>query len=112
MLSTVYHIGQPLYPIPYSYYQKFLPGGEFADITEVAVPMCLGDSYEAPDGTLYRVVGTTPDMFDKIQYGTYRDGTPKTYEFEPGGRNFKTENLFRGRRRFGRRREFRAEVGR
>ena len=31
VLSTVYHIGQPLYPIPYTYYQKFLPGGEFAD---------------------------------------------------------------------------------
>ena len=29
VLSTVYHIGQPLYPIPYTYYQKFLPGGEF-----------------------------------------------------------------------------------
>ena len=28
VLSTVYHIGQPLYPIPYTYYQKFLPGGE------------------------------------------------------------------------------------
>src|ERR1044071_10350676 len=30
VLSTVYHIGQPLYPIPYTYYQKFLPGGAFA----------------------------------------------------------------------------------
>ena len=27
VLSTVYHVGQPLYPIPYTYYQKFLPGG-------------------------------------------------------------------------------------
>jgi putative ABC transport system permease protein len=94
VLSTVYHIGQPLYPIPYSYYQKFLPGGEFADVTEVAIPMCLGDSYEAPDGTFYRVVGTTPELFEKIHYGTFRDGTPKSYEFEEGGRNFKTENYF------------------
>src|SRR3990170_4051781 len=30
VLSTVYYMGQPLYPIPYSYYQKFLDGGEFA----------------------------------------------------------------------------------
>ncbi len=67
VLSTVYHIGQPLYPIPYTYYQKFLPGGEFADVTELAIPMCLGDSYESPNGTLFRVVGTTPDLFDKIQ---------------------------------------------
>ncbi|MCI0332042.1 MAG: ABC transporter permease [Planctomycetes bacterium] len=89
VLSTVYNIGKPLYPIPYSYYEKFKPGGQFADVTEVAIPLCLGDSYEAPDGTFYRVVGTTPDLFGKIEYGTYDDGTPKTYEFEPGGRNFK-----------------------
>jgi putative ABC transport system permease protein len=94
VLTTVYHIGQPLYPIPYTYYQKFLPGGEFADVTELAIPMCLGDSYESPGGTSFRVVGTTPDLFDKIHYGSYEDGTPKTYKFQPGGRNFKTENFF------------------
>jgi putative ABC transport system permease protein len=94
VMTTVYHVGQPLYPIPYSYYKKFTEGGEFADITEAAIPMCLGDSYEAPDGTLFRVVGTTPDLFDKISYGTYRDGTPKQYDFEPGGRNFKSENFY------------------
>src|SRR5687768_17411375 len=81
VLSTVYHIGKPLYPIPYTYYQKFLPGGEFADVTKVAIPLCLGDSYESPDGTHYRVVGTTPDLFDKIEYGTYDDGRPMKYEF-------------------------------
>jgi putative ABC transport system permease protein len=94
VMTTVYHVGQPLYPIPYSYYQKFTAGGEFADITEVAIPICLGDSYEAPDGTHFRVVGTTPDLFNKISYGTHRDGTPKQYEFEAGGRNFKTENFY------------------
>ncbi|HEY3392409.1 MAG TPA: FtsX-like permease family protein [Lacipirellulaceae bacterium] len=94
VMTTVYHVGQPLYPIPYSYYQKFTEGGEFADITEVAIPMCLGDSYEAPDGTHFRVVGTTPDLFDKLSYGSHRDGTPKQYEFEEGGRNFKTENFY------------------
>ena len=62
VLSTVYHIGQPLYPIPYTYYQKFLPGGEFANVTAVAIPQCLGDSYQAPNGTLFRVIGTTPDL--------------------------------------------------
>jgi putative ABC transport system permease protein len=96
VLSTVYHIGQPLYPIPYSYYQKFLKGGPFADITEVAVPMCLGDSYESPDGTMFRVVGTTPDMFDKIHYSTYDDGSPKSYEFEEGGRNLKDASELSG----------------
>ncbi|MGH9818099.1 MAG: ABC transporter permease, partial [Candidatus Acidiferrales bacterium] len=39
VMSTVYHVGRALYPIPYSYYQKFQEGGEFADVTEVAVPM-------------------------------------------------------------------------
>jgi putative ABC transport system permease protein len=94
VLSTVYHVGQPLYPIPYSYYQKFLPGGEFSDVTEVAIPMCLGDSYESPNRTLFRVVGTTPDLFEKIHYATNSDGTPKTYEFEPGGRNIKSESFY------------------
>jgi putative ABC transport system permease protein len=94
VLSTVYHVGQPLYPIPYSYYQKFIGEGEFADSTEVAVPICLGDSYESPNGTLFRVVGTTPDLFGRIHYGNYADGTPKSYEFQPGGRNFEADHFF------------------
>src|SRR5262245_18707799 len=66
VLSTVYHVGMPLYPIPYTYYQKFLPDGQFGDETLVAIPQCLGDSYQAPNGTMFRVVGTTPELFDKI----------------------------------------------
>ncbi|MEX2316702.1 MAG: FtsX-like permease family protein [Pirellulales bacterium] len=93
VLSTVYYVSQSLYPIPYTYYQKFLDGGEFADSTEVAVPICLGDSYEAQDGSLFRVVATTPDMFDKLHYGAYDDGTPKRYEFQSGGRNFESDHF-------------------
>jgi putative ABC transport system permease protein len=93
VLSTVYHLGQPLYPIPYSYYQKFVDG-EFANVTAAAIPICLGDSYESPDGTMYRVIGTTCDLFDKIHYGNEPDGTPKSYEFQAGGRNFRSENFF------------------
>jgi putative ABC transport system permease protein len=89
VLSTVYHLGQPLYPIPYSYYQKFLKGGEFASYTQVAIPLCLGDSYEAPNGKMFRVVGTTPDLFDKINYGAEADGTLKQYKFQSGGRNMR-----------------------
>jgi putative ABC transport system permease protein len=96
VLSTVYHIGQPLYPIPYGYYQKFQPGGEFAEVTSVAIPQCLGDSYQSPDNSVFRVVATTPEMFEKIHYGSNADGTLKSYEFQPGGRNFKTENFFEG----------------
>jgi putative ABC transport system permease protein len=94
VLSTVYYLGQPLYPIPYSYYQEFQPGGEFAKETELAIPICLGDSYVAPDGRAFRVVATSPELFDKVHYGNNRDGTPKTYQFQPGGRNFQTENYF------------------
>lgn len=93
VLSTVYHLGQPLYPIPYSYYEKFTKG-EFKPYTELAIPLCLGDSYEAPNGRMFRVVGTTPDLFDQIKYGMTDAGEPKSYEFQPGGRNFKTGNYF------------------
>jgi putative ABC transport system permease protein len=96
VLSTVYHIGQPLYPIPYTYYQKFLPGGEFGEFTAVAIPQTLGDSYQAPNGTMFRVVGTTPDLFDKIEYGRKSDGTPLRYEFQPGGRNIKDASQLHG----------------
>jgi putative ABC transport system permease protein len=96
VLSTVYHVGQPLYPIPYSYYQKFLPGGEFAEVTTAAIPQCLGDSYQSPDNSVFRVVATSPEMFEKIHYGSNRDGTLKSYEFQPGGRNFKAESFFEG----------------
>src|SRR5262245_40054884 len=89
VLSTVYHLDRPLYPIPYSYYQKFLPEGEYASVTKLAIPQCLGDSYIAPNGSLFRVIGTTPELFDKIEYGAYSDGRPMKYEFEPGGRNFR-----------------------
>src|SRR3954447_925551 len=96
VLSTVYHIGQPLYPIPYSYYQKFLPGGEFAEVTEAAIPQCLGDSYQSPDGSIFRIVATTPDLFEKIHYGTNADGSLKSYEFQPSGHNFKSSAFFEG----------------
>jgi putative ABC transport system permease protein len=49
----------------------------------------LGDSYVAPNGEVFRIVATTPDLFDKIHYGNNPDGTPKVYEFQPAGRNFK-----------------------
>lgn len=96
VLSTVYHIGQPLYPIPYTYYQKFLPGGEFGSVTSVAIPQCLGDGYQAPNGTMFRVIGTTPDLFDKIEYGRTKQGEPLKYEFQPGGRNLRDAGQLQG----------------
>lgn len=91
VLSTVFHIGTPLFPVPYAYYRQFTDG-RFSDVTEVAIPYCLGDSYEAGD-RLFRVVGTTPDLFGKIQYGTDEEGRPLNYEFEKG-RNFRAEYCY------------------
>jgi putative ABC transport system permease protein len=92
VLTTVFHVGKPLYPIPYSYFEKFTDG-EFAPYVDVAVPVCLGDSYVTDDGQRFRVVGTTPDMFGKLAYGAEDDGTEKFYQFSEG-RNFKQENFF------------------
>lgn len=91
VLNTVFHIGQTPQLMPYALYREFTDG-RFAELVEVAVPYCLGDSFVAGE-RLYRVVGTTPDLFDKIPYRTNDDGTPRTYSFN-SGRNFKTENCF------------------
>ena len=41
--------------------------GKYKKYTDVAIPLCLGDSYEI-DGsdTFFRCVGTTPDFFTKL----------------------------------------------
>ncbi|TWT47450.1 ABC transporter permease [Botrimarina hoheduenensis] len=99
VLSTVYHLGQPLYPIPYSEYRR-LVDGDLSGVVEVAVPYCLGDSFdpttdpENPSDRRYRVVATTPDLFDKIEYGTDERGVPIRYTFRAGGRNFRTDHAY------------------
>ena len=84
-LNTVFHLSQPIENIPYSFYKEFTEykdangrptRGKYASAVEVAVPYCLGDSYYE-----FRVVGTTPDLFNKLSYGTFSDGTPKFYKF-------------------------------
>ncbi len=55
-------------------------GGKFSQFTAFAIPVCLGD-YFGP----FRVVGTTPDMFDQLRYGPASD---QAFEFS-AGRNFK-----------------------
>lgn len=91
VFTTVFHQGRPLYPIPWSYYRKFIDG-EFASYTAAAVPYCLGDSFHHGDNQ-FRVVATTPELFEKISYGVNDDGTDKRYEFQ-AGENFKSENFF------------------
>ena len=89
VLNTVYYLSSPVENVPYSFYEEFLPadkrsqGGEgvFTQLTEFAIPLCLGDYYEG-----FRVVGTTPDMFDDFVYDPQNG---RKYEFA-SGRNFKT----------------------
>ena len=89
VLNTVYHLSAPVENIPYSYFKEFTQDehrkGKFADYVETAIPYCLGDSYEE-----FRVVGTTPQMFDAFEYAQ-----GKKYEFS-AGRNFEHEHFFEG----------------
>lgn len=85
VLSTVYHLDKPLYPIKYHHYRKFIDG-DYAEYCDLVVPYCLGDRFEQ-SGYKYRVVGTTPDFF-KLRY----DGT-QSYQFADG-RPFKQEQFF------------------
>ena len=93
VLSTVFHIGTPLYPMSYDVYKKFVEGGEYAPYIDLAVPVCLGDSYGNEEGPRFRVVATTPDMFDKLSYAAADDGTELHYTFS-SGRNFKQDEFF------------------
>jgi putative ABC transport system permease protein len=85
VLNTVYHLSQPIENLPWSYYKKFkTPGKEnFGDYVATAIPFCLGDNYEG-----YRVVGTTREMFTKLEYAAGRK-----YEFAEG-RNFLQTGYF------------------
>lgn len=84
VLNTVFYLSSPVENIPWSYYQEFKkPGGIFTSSVERAIPVCLGDYYEN-----YRVVGTTPLMFDNFEYMRGHK-----YEFS-SGENFKQENFF------------------
>lgn len=98
-LNTVYYLSQPVENLPYEYYLEFLtaerrmkedaaPGsielhrdGKFGNMVDLAIPICLGDYYGR-----FRVVGTTPDYFEKLVFGSRGD---RKFEFESGGRNFK-----------------------
>ncbi len=89
VLNTVYHLSTPVENIPYSYYKEFTRDGEhkgkFADYVQTAIPYCLGDSYKE-----YRVVGTTPEMFEAFEYAP-----GQKYQFA-AGRNFEQDHFFEG----------------
>lgn len=99
-LNTVYYLSEPVGIIPYSYFLEFKDAGErsrfegvpqrdgkFAAYTAAAIPVCLGDYLGR-----FRVVGTTPDMFDQLAYGPEAD-LPYTFA---EGRNFETNSREHG----------------
>lgn len=92
VLTTVYHLEKPIAPIAWDYYKLFVDDGKFAYCTDVAVPYCLGDTFHR-NGWSFRVVATSPDLFDKLSYGVDEDLNEKKYKFAEG-RNFKAENFF------------------
>jgi putative ABC transport system permease protein len=82
VLNTVFHLGQPLENIPYSYYQEFVEG-RFAPAVEAAIPICTGHDYKG-----YPAVATIPEYFEKL---TYLED--KKYSFAEG-QNFDQENYW------------------
>ena len=82
VLNTVYYLSSPVENVPYSLYKEFTEG-KYKEYTEIAVPVCLGDYYQK-----YRVIGTTPAMFDKLTYGS-----AEKYTFAEG-RNYKDDEFF------------------
>ena len=78
VFNTVFHLSRPIENLPWSYYKE-LTTGKHGAVIDVAVPLCLGDSYKD-----FRVVGTTPDLFEKLSYGSYDNGDPKMYRCAAG----------------------------
>ena len=63
VLNTVYYLSRPTQNLPYRFYKEFTEGGKFAEGVQWAIPVCMGDNYQG-----FRVVGTTPQLFDAITY--------------------------------------------
>lgn len=62
-------------------------GGQFGDFTDLAIPLALGDYFGS-----FRVVGTTPDMFNELRIGPEGD---RPFDFAEG-RNFERYNETNG----------------
>jgi len=62
-------------------------GGQFGDFTDLAIPLALGDYFGS-----FRVIGTTPAMFNDLRFGPEGD---RSFEFAEG-RNFEFYNKKNG----------------
>lgn len=105
-LNTVYYLSEPIETLPYSYYLEFKPAadrtdgqnGRYAQFITHAVPVCLGDYYGR-----FRVVGTTPDLFNKLSVMPAPTPRPGEEPAEPEklvhfaqGRNLETHSKENG----------------
>lgn len=71
----------------YQFVSKANDDGLYKPYTEVAIPLCLGDSYEVEGSdTFFRCVGTTPDFLNKLVLDI---DTEQKFEFS-SGRAFET----------------------
>ena len=105
-LNSVYYLSQPIENVSYDFYMEFLSkkqrdielanaldprgknrDGEYAPFIDMAIPLCLGDYFGR-----FRVVGTTPDMFERLRFGP---GGERKYEFTQG-RNFQRKSKEHG----------------
>ncbi len=105
-LNSVYYLSQPIENIPYDFYMEFLSQqdrdtelkhalrndqerreGHYAPYASIAIPLCLGDYFGQ-----FRVVGTTPGMFEQLRFGP---GGDRKYEFS-AGRNFQRKSKENG----------------
>lgn len=62
--------------------------GHYSNVIDVAVPYCLGDNYKG-----YRIVGTTPALFNELGYGIDPQGKPILYRFSQG-QSFEQSDFF------------------
>lgn len=102
-LNSVYYLSRPIANVPFTEYMEFLGAEQRAEMVQryggsaalgesagkyqrylgggYAIPLALGDYLDQ-----YRVVGTTPDFFEKLKHGPEVD---QPFRFREG-RNFQT----------------------
>ncbi len=97
-LNSVYYLSQPIENLPYTEYMEFFPQEQRAEMVReyggdpalgerdgvyagfvaggYAIPLALGDYFGE-----FRVVGTTPEFFEKLRHGPEVD---QVFEFREG----------------------------
>ena len=109
-LNSVYYLSQPIENLPYTEYMEFFEADQRAEMVAryggdpalgeedgkyaafvtggFAIPLALGDYLGE-----FRVVGTTPDFFEKLRHGLELD-RPFTFASGRAFEEFNEQNLF------------------